>query len=153
MSGNNQQAAKLQQLIYDTIALGSPMQLQVRHLDNNLAKLQAPVKEANFNIHDTAFAGSIYSLSALTAWGLVHMRLLQEGHHADVVIAKADITYKAPVYDHIKTCCSLDENDYQEFHALLLDRGKARIDVQVEVKEGDKLQALLNANVAVKLAE
>ena len=150
---DNNRAAHLQQLIYDTIALGSAMQLQVKQLDNNLAILEAPVREANFNIHDTAFAGSIYSLCALTAWGLVHMRLLEEGQQADVVIAKADIAYKLPVYDFINAHCQLDERIYQDFHAALLEKGKARIDVQVEVKENGPLQAILNANVAVKLTE
>ena len=150
---NNDRAAHLQQLIYDTIALGSAMQLQVKQLDNNMAILKAPVREANFNIHDTAFAGSIYSLCALTAWGLVHMRLLNERLKADVVIAKADIAYKLPVYDFINTRCQLEERDYQDFHAALLEKGKARIEVQVIVREDEKIQALLNANVAVKLLE
>ena len=63
---DNNRAAHLQQLIYDTIALGSAMQLQVKQLDNNLAILEAPVREANFNIHDTAFAGSIANHELMT---------------------------------------------------------------------------------------
>ncbi len=149
---SSDRAMQLQQVIYDTIALGSAMQLKVKQLDNNLAILEAPVSEANFNIHDTAFAGSIYSLSALTAWGLVHMRLLEEGHRADVVIARAEIAYRRPVYDNIRTNCQLDEKDYQDFLVKLLDKGKARIEVQVEVREAEERQALLDANVAVNLS-
>ena len=144
-------ARELQELIYETIALGSAMQLEVRQLDGNSAALVAPVRGANFNIHDTAFAGSIYSLCALTAWGLVHMRLLKEDLEADVVIARAEISYRLPVYENIQTYCQLDEKAYREFHTQLLEHGKARIDARVEVKEEEKLQAALDANVAVRL--
>ena len=93
MGDNNKQAILLQQLIYDTIALGKAMKLQVTHLTSNAISIEAPVANANINIHGTAFAGSIYSICALSAWGLVHMRLLREDISAEVVIAQANIRY------------------------------------------------------------
>ena len=94
---------QLEQLIHSTIPLGKIMGLQVTHLTDNVIKLEAPVADNNINIHGTAFAGSIYSMCALTAWGFMHMRLLNENINADVVIARGEIRYISPIKEKIIT--------------------------------------------------
>jgi len=151
MGDNNKQANLLQQLIYDTIALGKAMKLQVTHLSSNAISIEAPVANANMNIHGTAFAGSIYSICALSAWGLVHMRLLTEDISAEVVLAQANIRYLLPIKDSIRTNCVVDETDFEEFQTRLLRKGKASLSVTVNAEENDKVQASLDARVVVKI--
>ena len=86
----------LETLIYETIPLGKAMKLRVTQLSTNGICIEAPVADTNVNIHNTAFAGSIYSICALSAWSLIQNRLLVENISADVVLAQAEIQYLLP---------------------------------------------------------
>ena len=142
---------RLEEIIYETIPLARATQLKIGELSHNSINILAPVAEINSNIHNTAFAGSIYSICALSAWGLMHSRLLGEEVDAEVVIAKAEIKYRLPVINEISTKCLLNEEDYLEFKEKLLENTRARISLNVEVQEGEQLQAQMQANVAVIL--
>ena len=142
---------QLEKTIYDTIPLAGATQLKVVELSHESINIKAPVANVNSNIHNTAFAGSIYSICALSAWGLMHSRVLSEGIDAEVVIAKAEIRYRLPVIEEISAKCQVPEKDYQDFKARLLENSKARITLNVAVQEDDDLQAEMQANVAVML--
>ena len=81
----------------------------------------------------------------------MHMRLLAGGMDAEVVLARAEINYRLPVINTIRARCAIEEKDFGSFREQLLEKGKARIEVSVEVKEEEKLQASMLASVAVKL--
>jgi thioesterase domain-containing protein len=151
MSITGEQMTHLQQIIYDTIPLSRAMMLQISHVDANAIKVTAPVATANANIHNTAFAGSIYSICALSAWALLHNRLMQENVPAEVVLAQADIRYLLPIKENINASCSIEEDDYQSFYEHLQNHGKASISVVVRAQEQEEIQATLDARVAVKL--
>jgi thioesterase domain-containing protein len=151
ISAKEDRAILLQQVIYETIPLAKAMQLRVVKLGTNSIRIEAPVADANINIHSTAFAGSIYSICALSAWGFMYHRLQLEKISADVVIAEARIRYLLPVKECIRASCTIDEQPYQDFQKRLLDKGKARLAVAVNVRENDQLQASLDASVAVKI--
>ena len=146
---NELPSQQLEQLIHNTIPLGKFMGLQVLDLTDNLIKLEAPVADNNINIHGTGFAGSIYSMCALTAWGFMHMRVLKENITADVVIARGEIRYLSPVKEKITCECDVEENHYNEFHQRMLKQGKASIPVAVNVLEGVHLRAVLEARMSV----
>ncbi|NKB35788.1 MAG: DUF4442 domain-containing protein [Gammaproteobacteria bacterium] len=152
MENDSRMAVQLQKIIYDTIPLGKASQLQVAELNANSIRIEAPVPGINSNIHNTAFAGSIYSACALTAWGLVHNRLLQEEIKAEVVIAQAEIKYEKPILKNIIAHAHLEETGFLEFKNKLLKKGKARLSVTVKASEDDTIQAQLDANIAVLLA-
>ncbi len=148
-----QQAEHLQQVFHNTIPLSKAMNLEVVHLSANCICLKAPVANTNINIHGTAFAGSIYSLCALTAWGFMYNRLLIDKLSADVVVAEAKIRYLRPIKTWIRSEYELDEQKYAEFHQRLLQDGKARFSISVQAQEDQQLQATLDASVAVKLTD
>lgn len=148
---NEEEAKLLQQVIYETIPLAKAMKLQVVHLGSNTICIEAPVADVNINIHNTAFAGSIYSICALSAWGFMYNRLQVENISADVVIAQAEIRYLLPIKKCIRASCTVDEQHYQDFQKCLLDKGKARLALAVHAQEAEQLQATLDASVAVKI--
>jgi thioesterase domain-containing protein len=150
---NENRTQQLEQLIHNTIPLGKIMGLQVTHLTDNVINLEAPVADNNINIHGTAFAGSIYSMCALTAWGFMHMRLLKENITADVVIARGEIRYISPIKENIYCECEVEEKHYNEFHQRMLKEGKASIPVVVHALENDHLRAVLEARVSVIITE
>lgn len=51
----------------------------------------------NINLHNTMFAGSIYTLMTLTGWGMVWLQQKLAAVNGDIVLADAQIKYHAPV--------------------------------------------------------
>ena len=51
----------------------------------------------NINLHNTMFAGSIYTLMTLTGWGMVWLQQKLAAVEGDIVLADAQIKYHAPV--------------------------------------------------------
>ncbi len=147
MSAKPHLAVQLQQILNEAIPLTNAMSINVTHVDSNTVFIEAPVDNVNVNIHGTAFAGSIYNVCGLSAWGLVHIRLLTENIAAEVVMAKGEISYLAPVRNRIKASCQLDENEFQAFKDRLVEKGKARITIIVNAREKDQLQASLEAHI------
>jgi thioesterase domain-containing protein len=127
------------------------MGLRVICLTENDIKVEAPVAENNLNIHGTAFAGSIYSVCILTAWGFTHMRLLQDGITAKVVVARGEIRYLSPIKEKIFCKSAVSDSDYKVFNQRLLKEGKASIPLVVHALEDDIPRATLEARVAVKI--
>ncbi|MGO4998737.1 bifunctional GNAT family N-acetyltransferase/hotdog fold thioesterase [Oceanisphaera sp. W20_SRM_FM3] len=54
---------------------------------------------ANLNLHDSMFAGSIYSQCVLTGWGLIWLQMQEFGLTGDIVQGSGDIKYHKPVWN------------------------------------------------------
>lgn len=87
---------QLQHTWHQTIPLSAFMQLQVQSFDGKTLCCQAPLAP-NINLHQSMFAGSIYSLATLTGWGMVYLQLQALGLSGDIVLADASIRYLAPL--------------------------------------------------------
>ncbi len=87
---------ELQQTWHQTIPLSAFMQLQVQAFDGKMLTCQAPLAP-NKNLHQSMFAGSIYSLATLTGWGMVYLQLKDLALQGDIVLADAQIRYLAPL--------------------------------------------------------
>ena len=136
-------AAKLEQKIRDTIPLSAAMQFKIDALSQNAIAVSAPLSP-NVNIHGTGFAGSIYSLAVLTGWALCSHMLEQMGIDADLVVAKAEIRYRAPVTDDLRCNTSAGIRDRETFLRDIRRRGKGLLALTIEV--GDKPSAVLQAS-------
>jgi thioesterase domain-containing protein len=81
----------------------------------------------NVNVHGTAFAGSLYSIAALSGWGLVHLELERADVAGSIVIADGRIRYQRPVTERIVARCTLATADREAgLRALAGPAGKAR---------------------------
>ncbi|MFR9718787.1 YiiD C-terminal domain-containing protein [Aeromonas diversa] len=78
------------------IPISEKMGVQVHHYDGQTLHLGANLA-ANLNVHDTMFAGSIYSLCVLAGWGLIWLQLKELGVVGDTVLAEGNIRYYRPV--------------------------------------------------------
>ncbi len=86
----------LQSTWHETIPLSKAMNIEISYYDR--AKLMTHCDpEFNKNLHNTMFAGSIYTLATLTGWGWVYLQLEQAKLLGDIVLADANIRYHAPV--------------------------------------------------------
>ena len=104
----------------------------------------------NRNIHGTGFAGSLYGLGILTAWGLCAHIIARARLDGDLVVAEAAIRYRAPVRGDIDCRCSITVDAAQRFINELTAKGRARVALEVAIGEGPAavIQAGMHASRA-----
>ena len=81
------------------------------------------------------FAGSLFTLTTLTGWGMAWLLMREKGLEADIILADSQIRFRAPVTESPIAVTSLDgiSGDLDR-----LENGRrARIIVKVTVYSGD----------------
>lgn len=139
---------QLQSTWHQTIPMSLAMGMSADYFDGQQFVTHCDVS-FNKNLHNTMFAGSIYTLATLTGWGWVYLSLQTANIDADIVLAKADIKYLAPIPD--VACAKVDVNKIQGDVAQLSQSNKARFTLSINLFSGDKIAATFNgAYVAIK---
>jgi thioesterase domain-containing protein len=128
--------------IRDAIPLSEAMQFSIDHLDLDEIRVSAPLSP-NINIHGTGFAGSLYSIAVLTGWALCTHIIDESGIDAELVVARAEIAYRAPVESDIECSCSASEAQRDAFLQAFHERGKGKLVLDIAV--GDLPQASVHA--------
>ena len=105
----------------------------------------------NTNIHGTAFAGSMYAIEALTAWGLIYLESAVAGHEVSIIHAAGRIEFAEPVTGDIVAICSM--GDQLEAIAELSRNGKTRLELSSEVMAEGKVVSRFSGDYVVRLAE
>jgi thioesterase domain-containing protein len=110
------------------------MQAEVSKIDFSQCTVRAPLS-ANINHKGTVFGGSLYSVSALSCYGLFLFGLRQHGIPTDnIVIAHGEMDYIKPVTKDFDVIAGwLEPNLSQEFFSTLLKKGKARASLVAKV--------------------
>lgn len=98
----------LQQTWHNTIPLSAFMQLHIEHFDGYQLQCSAPLAP-NINLHQTMFAGSIYTLATLTGWGLLYLQLQSLGLSGMQVLADASIRYFKPIRSMPQAICRMSD--------------------------------------------
>jgi thioesterase domain-containing protein len=135
-------ALALEQKIRTAIPLAAAMQFSIKSLSLDEIEVVAPL-EPNINIHGTGFAGSIYSVAVLTGWALCTHLMDEFEIVGELVIGKAEISYRAPVTSALASRCRVSVEQREAFIGGLRARGKGKLVLLVEV--GDRPEALLEA--------
>jgi len=124
------------------------MQFSIDALDGGAIEVSAPL-EPNINIHGTGFAGSIYSVAVLTGWALCTHLLEQAGIDAELVVARGEIRYRAPVNGELRCRSAAGEAERESFLQAARERGKGLL--RLEITVGDAPQAVLDATFCALL--
>jgi len=123
----------LQKLFTHEIPLSTHMSVRVDRIGINGLELHA-ASQPNVNIHGTAFAGSIYSLCALAAWGLLHVELRARDVSPEIVLADSTIVFSAPIVGTLRAHSGFTETaDLDHFIRALRAVGKAEIQIPATV--------------------
>lgn len=137
------QAQALQELWHKTIPLSKAMNLQISYYDS--AKL-VTLCDADFNknLHNTMFAGSIYTLATLTGWGWVYLTLKEKQQtqtdlDGDIVLAEANIRYHTPIKGLVYG--QVVQEDVSGVFDHLAQRKNARIKVVAHIYCGENIAA------------
>jgi thioesterase domain-containing protein len=140
-------ATALEQKIRQAIPLSDAMQFSIRDLSLDAIEVAAPL-EPNVNIHGTGFAGSIYSVGVLTGWALCTHILDELGIEAELVVARAEIRYRAPVNGDLECSCKCSAAQRESFSRGMDEVGKGKLLLDIEVG-GDRQVVLQTTYIAV----
>ncbi|MDP5151432.1 bifunctional GNAT family N-acetyltransferase/hotdog fold thioesterase [Rheinheimera baltica] len=130
----------------ETIPLSVFMQLNIKEFDGNALRCQAPLAP-NINLHQTMFAGSIYTLATLTGWGMLYLQLRALGLQGNQVLADGSIKYFKPVTAEPEACCVL-QNCLGSLEALG-DGRKVIQQIRVQIYSAGTLAAEFSGRYAV----
>jgi thioesterase domain-containing protein len=128
----------LQNTWHETIPMSKAMNLAIGYYDQQ--KLVTTCDEVfNKNLHNTMFAGSIYTLATLTGWGWVHLLIQQQNLEGNIVLADANIRYHSPIEGiaFAETGMLLSSGNIDD----LLTKNKVKLHVEVKIMSGEKVAA------------
>ncbi len=94
----------------------------------------------NVNDKGTGFGGSQATLATICGWSLITLLLQEQGLDADLVIADSHLEYLSPVTaDFIARTRLPGPQTLDAFLQRLNDRGRARLDLGIELYQGEHL--------------
>lgn len=124
----------LQNYLHAHIPLSAAMQVRVDAATAEQVVLWAPLAP-NINHRETVFGGSASALAILSAWSLLHLRLVRADCHARLVIQRNTTRYERAIAGDFTACAaSPDAAAWEGFLRLLARRGRARIAVASQLQ-------------------
>ena len=141
------QASELEASIRSGIPISAHMDFRVRELSAQNITVSGGATE-NINVHQTAFAGSLYAICTLAAWGLTYSKLPD---NCSLVMEKASIEYLRPVRGQIVAEAVISQEQSQGLLEQLAQSAKARLELQVVVMNERKIAVKFTAYLYVKM--
>ncbi|MGA7828612.1 MAG: thioesterase domain-containing protein [Geobacteraceae bacterium] len=139
----------LEETLHSRIPITRTMGIRVLRYDGTSLVLGAPL-EANVNDKGTAFGGSLYSLLVLAGWGLIHLKLREEGICGDIMIHESSVSFSQPITDDWEVQCTLPgPATYGRFIERLLNRGRARLYLEPQITIGGHVAVSFRGSYAV----
>lgn len=136
---------KLEKFLKKQIPLLKAMKLEVKEYSGLKLALKAPLKP-NKNDKNTGFAGSIYTLSVITGWSLLFLKLKEAGLSTDIVIHTMSGIYMAPVEGDFYAEVSLPAMLlWEDFLKKIKAGHKAKIPLEIRLISDREEKFALNA--------
>jgi thioesterase domain-containing protein len=128
----------LQQTLHAEIPLTRAMGVRVVRVDHHGLVLGAPLA-ANLNHKQTAFGGSLNSVTTLACWGLIQLLVRDCGRAITVVIQKSSVQFLKPVTQDFEAICPPPPAAVHEKFLRTLERkGRARLELEATIhSDGD----------------
>ncbi len=138
----------LQEVWDEHFPIARAMGVKVGEYDNHTLTTHTPL-DGNTNIHGTAFAGSLYAIEALTAWGLLYLEIAMAGLDASIIHAAGNIEFSETVTGDIVAVSGLREhtNAMDELAA----NGRIRLELTTEVIAEGRVASRFRGDYAVRL--
>lgn len=136
-------AAALEAFLHENIPLSRAMGVHVLEATAGRVRLGAPLAP-NLNHRQTAFGGSIASLATLAGWGWLHAQLAGRTPAVRLVVQKSLLEYLDAIDDDFEAVCDAPAGDsWARFERTLAQRGRARLELAVEVRVRGRVAATL----------
>lgn len=143
----------LEKYLHKQIPLSAAMKVSVQPATIESVILSAPL-EPNINHKSTVFGGSASALAILTAWSVLHLRLVDEGIPCEIVIQSNQMEDERPISGAFTATSSLaDNSDWPTFLKILTRKKRARIEVRSILTYGDATVGRLKGRFVAFLRE
>jgi thioesterase domain-containing protein len=120
----------LQEYFHDHIPLSRAMAVEVEAATPQVVRLVAPLAP-NTNHHGTVFGGSASAVAVLSAWGLLHVAMVDANIKADLVVQKNSMSYELPITGEFTAeAVAPSPEKWQRFTSMLMKYKRARISIQ-----------------------
>ena len=126
----------LQTLWHRDFPLSKAMGVQVESFADHVITTRTSLTP-NTNVHGTAFAGSLYAIEALTAWGLLYLELELAGLQASIIHASGNIDFAKPVQEDIVATASFQGR--ADTLETLRSQGRVKLSLTTEVRAAGEL--------------
>lgn len=101
----------------------------------------------NVNDKGTGFGGSLATVATLCGWSIITLHLRSLGRDDDVVIRDSHLEYFLPVTSDFSAITNLPaESILTEFNQKMNLKGRARMDLVIEIKQDDKVALRLTGS-------
>ena len=134
---------------YEKIPISRALGVKIAGFDGERLCVRADF-EANINLHGTAFAGSLYAVTALCGWSMVHLQLALAKLAASIVLVEGNIRYAAPVCDAILAVCDFGSHQ-QTIEALKRGKRKGRFALASQIDQDGRPAATFEGSFAALL--
>ncbi len=143
---------ELQETLARDIPITNHLGITVESYNDQGLTLKAPIQQ-NINHKSTAFAGSLNALLTLAGWGLLWLILKERGLHVQIVIQESMSNYLRPVTRDFSARCHKPDPAYiARLETTLRKKGKARLELQSEIREGDIVAVTFSGRYVIFLA-
>lgn len=140
-------AAELTHQFHQKIPISQALGLRIVEVSADHARLVAPLAP-NINHVQTAFGGSLYATAALSCYALFQALSHAAGGFSDeLVIQQGHIDYLVPVKGDFEVVARSRTPDLvQRFTESLRRHGKARLELEAEIREQDRSELAARFN-------
>ncbi len=142
-------AAKLEAAYHDLIPLSGHMGIRVKSFADDRLVLTAPLAP-NVNHQGSAFGGSLFSIAALSGWGLIQLTIAKLDRPSNTVIANTDVSFKRPIYDEIECVCELPDS-WEATEQALLDSGRASLILKPQIETKGEVAMAISGRYVISL--
>jgi thioesterase domain-containing protein len=137
--------------LHEKIPLTRAMGVEVVSYEGGQLVVTAPL-EPNHNHIGTAFGGSLNALATLAGYVLLWIELRDRTAH--LVIRQSQIQFHRPVRGELRAVCQApEESIMDDFREGFARKGKARLDLRVEMYEGGELAVEYTATFVAMRSE
>lgn len=141
----------LQAVLYSEIPLTRYLRLTVDDYNGKALRLSAPLAD-NVNHFGTAFAGSLSTVATLTGWSMMWFVLKERELEGTIVIQESHCHYFSPVTQNFAAHCQKPEPaQLEKFELTLRQKGKARLELHVDIPEQDRVAFTFQGRYVVLL--
>lgn len=131
------------------IPLTAAMGIAVESYDGLTLAVRAPLPP-NRNLHGTVFAGSLFSVCALTGWGAVWLALRERGKDGVIFAADSHIEFRKGVAGDFVCRCTPDPAALRAGVDAFAAKARASFDVTCTIDQGDKRAVTVTSQYVVR---
>ena len=141
---------ELQSILHEQIPIARAMGVEIVEFVSGELVLRADLA-ANINVHGTAFAGSLYSICALSGWSMIWLQLRARELQGHIVIRQGQIEYLRPVSEDFECRCSVDQEAVGAMIAKLESANSIEIPLVCTVDSGGRRAVRFGAAYTIRL--